>query len=102
MPEESPTPKSAGLGCAVHVLICAVYFLANFMSLKLSFIPGLDTVILWTFVLPGFGILLAWVKLGSKRQQIEEWMIVAIFYTLFLSCCGFLSLYVIAHLTASV
>ena len=72
------------------------------MTVKLSFIPGMDTIILWTFILPGCGILLAWTSLRSKRQQMGEWMIVAIFYTLFLSSCGFLSLYIIAQLTASV
>ncbi len=72
------------------------------MAVRLPFIPGMGVVMLWGFIFPGLGLLLAWLSLGSKRRKMDEWMIVAIFYTLFLMGCGFLTLYVVSQIWASV
>ena len=102
MPEVPPTLKPVGPGCAVHVLVCLAYLAVNVTAVTLPFIPGMGVGMLWGFIFPGLGLLLAWLSLGSKRREMEEWMIVAIFYTLFLMGCGFLTLYVVSQIWGSV
>lgn len=72
------------------------------MALRLPFIPGMGVVMVWGFIFPGLGILLAWLSPGAKRREMEGWIIVPIFYTLLLMGSGFLTLSLILEMWASV
>lgn len=78
------------------------YSIVNGLCVFLPFIPGMVTFIAWGFILPLLFLGGSWVVVARQRQSIRTWWIVGLISTGAYAGMGFLSVYIIGAMWASV
>ncbi len=83
------------------LIILLVYFAVNIFSIKVQHIPGMFTFIFWGGVAPLLAISMTWILLKRLLNK-TLWITVSSILSLFFIIGGFVSLYYIDNLWASI
>jgi multidrug transporter EmrE-like cation transporter len=84
------------------VVILFVYFVVNIFSIKVQYVPGMITFIFFGGVGPLLAIIVTWIFLKKRFINKSLWITVSGILSVFFIISGFVSLYYIGSLWASI